>query len=207
MESVLAFSAVALGVSITPGVDTVFVLRSSASGGIKGGGFSAAGILAGCSVWGLFCSAGLGALLSMTPIGWDLLRWAGALYLGYLGLKLILEPRVSLPDSEAAAISGEESFAQGLLINLANPKIPLFYLAVLPQFVPQGAPPLLFPLMLAAVHISLSALWFAAIIIAATPLKRFWRNPRAIKAVDRIAGIVFVALAGKLAISALAQLH
>ncbi|TFI58556.1 LysE family translocator [Sphingomonas parva] len=202
-QALIAFIAAASILTVTPGVDTAMVLRSAAAGGPRPAAWAAAGIGLGCLVWGLAVSAGLGALLAASPLAFTMLKWAGAAYLVFLGLKLILRPRDTIggEESGAAHLAPGQAFRQGLLTNALNPKIGIFYVTFLPQFVPAGANVAAFSFLLAAVHVLLSIAWFAALIAASVPMGRILRRPRVIKALDRGTGGVFVAFGGKLALT------
>lgn len=202
-EALLAFIAAAAILTVTPGVDTAMVLRSAASGGTRPAAYAAAGIALGCLVWGAAVSIGLGALLAASQLAFTVVKWAGAAYLLYLGLKLIARPRERLdaPAETSARMDAGQSLKQGLLANLLNPKIGVFYITFLPQFVPAGANLAAFSFLLAAIHVLLSLAWFAVLIAATVPMGRFMRRPRVVKAMDRITGGVFVAFGAKLALS------
>lgn len=202
-EALLAFIAAAAILTVTPGVDTAMVLRSAASGGTRPATYAAAGIALGCLVWGAAVSIGLGALLAASQLAFTVVKWAGAAYLLYLGLKLIARPRERLdaPAEASARMDAGQSLKQGLLANLLNPKIGVFYITFLPQFVPAGANLAAFSFLLAAIHVLLSLAWFAVLIAATVPMGRFMRRPRVVKAMDRITGGVFVAFGAKLALS------
>ncbi len=90
---------------------------------------------------------------------------------------------------------------QGLLTNILNPKVGVFYVTFLPQFVPAGANVALFSFLLAMIHVLLSIVWFAALISATVPMGRMLRRSRFVRAMDRIAGAIFVGFGAKLAFS------
>lgn len=202
-EALLAFIAAASILTITPGVDTALVLRSAGAGGPRPASYASIGIALGCLIWGASVSIGLGALLAVSEIAFTILKWAGAAYLLYLGLKLVLRPRQHFDLSEVAStqIDSWQSFRQGLLTNLLNPKVGVFYITLLPQFVPAGVNVALFSFLLAAIHVLLGLAWFAVLIVATIPLERVLRRPRVVKAMDRVTGGVFVAFGVKLALS------
>jgi threonine/homoserine/homoserine lactone efflux protein len=203
LQAVLAFIAAASILTITPGVDTAMVLRSAASGGPRPSAYAAAGIALGCLSWGATVAIGLGALLAASQIAFTVVKWAGAAYLLYLGTKLIAHPRASLDASEpgSAALDPWQSLRQGLLTNLLNPKVGLFYITFLPQFVPAGASVALFSFFLAAIHVLLSLVWFALLIAATVPMGWILRRPGVVKAMDRVTGGIFIAFGAKLALS------
>lgn len=202
IQALLAFVAAASILTITPGVDTAIVLRAAAAEGPRPAAFASLGIALGCLIWGAVVSIGLGALLAASPVAFTIVTWAGAAYLIWLGAKLLLRPRDRLEVSDVAkAVDPWQSLKQGFYTNLLNPKVGVFYLTFLPQFIPTGASVAAFSFILAAVHVLLTLLWFAILIAATMPVGRFLRRPRAVKAMDRIAGGIFVAFGAKLALS------
>jgi len=203
IPSLLAFTAAASLLTITPGVDTALVLRTAAAEGPRRAGLAAIGIGLGCLIWGAGVALGLGALLTASRIAFTALKWAGAAYLFYLGAKLLLAPRahmaVDLGGSSPAAT--RDPFRRGLLTNLLNPKVGAFYVSFLPGFVPPGAPVAPFIFLLASIHVVLSLGWFAALIASVAPLGRWLAHSSVMKTLDRIAGCVFIAFGARLALA------
>nr|WP_184064977.1 LysE family translocator [Sphingosinicella soli] len=177
------------------------VLRRAASGP-RSATFAAIGIGLGCLIWGGAVSLGLGALLAASEMAFTIVKWAGAAYLLYLGVGLILKPRSALAVGAAATGgSAREAFTQGLVTNLLNPKIGVFYITFLPQFIPTGVDPAGFSFILTGVHVLLGSVWFALLIAATVPLGRFLARPLVLKPMDRLTGGVFIAFGLKLAFS------
>ena len=202
-QSLIAFSAAAALLTITPGVDTAMVLRTAAGGSPRRAVFAAAGIGLGCLVWGAAVSLGLGALLAASEIAFAIVKWMGAAYLLWLGIHLILRPRdrLTMTEGRAAGDGSRGALARGFLSNLLNPKVGVFYITFLPQFVPAGVNVAAFSFLLACVHVLLGALWFALLIAATVPLGKFLSRPAIVKALDRITGGVFVAFGVRLALA------
>ena len=198
LSALLAFTLAATILTITPGVDTAMVLRTAASGGARPAMLAGTGIAIGCLVWGGAVSLGLAALITASPLAFTLLTWAGAAYLAWMGATLLLKPRNHFGDG---AIAGRDSLRQGLVTNLLNPKIGVFYLTFLPQFIPAGANVPLFSFGLAAIHVALSILWFALLISATVPISRLLRYPAVMRGLDRLTGAVFIGFGLKLAVS------
>jgi threonine/homoserine/homoserine lactone efflux protein len=198
-QSLIAFAFAAGLLTITPGLDTALVLRTAAEGGRRA--FAAAlGICLGCLAWGALVAFGLGVLIEASEIAYRVLKWIGAAYLLYLGLRLILVARHQAGiDSPPPARANW--FLRGLLTNLLNPKVGAFYVSFLPQFVPAGADVAMTTLLLAAVHAGLGLLWFLLLIGATRPLARLLRDPRLVRALDRLTGGVLVFFGLKLALS------
>jgi len=129
--------------NITPGPDTAYIVGRSAQFGWRGGAAAALGISTGCLVHVFACAIGLSALLAASATAFTLVKWAGAAYLCFIGIRMLLtrasEPANASPPQDSVA-SLSKVFWQGALTNVLNPKVALFFLAFLPQFVDAEAP-------------------------------------------------------------------
>jgi threonine/homoserine/homoserine lactone efflux protein len=203
-QSLIAFTAAAALMTVTPGLDTALVLRTATVEGTRRALFAGLGICLGCLAWGAVVAAGLGVLLAASELAYTILKYAGAAYLAWLGLKLILSGRTGFAEGAASGPGGAGAaawFRRGLLTNLLNPKVGVFYVSFLPQFVPAGANVAATTLLLAAIHALLGLIWFAALILATRPIAAALRKPRTIRILDRATGAVFLLFAGRLAFS------
>lgn len=198
LSALLAFTAAATILTIAPGVDTAMVLRTAASQGARPALLAGVGIALGCLAWGAAVSLGLVALLTAAPLAFTALKWAGAAWLFWLGIRLLLTARDRLDDG---AVQPGQSLRQGLVTNLLNPKVGVFYLSFLPQFIPAGANVALFSLGLAAIHVLLSLIWFALLIAATAPIGRVLRRPAVMRWLDRLTGAVFIGFGARLALA------
>ncbi|MCH7627191.1 LysE family translocator [Novosphingobium percolationis] len=202
MALLLAFIVAAALLTMTPGVDTAMVLRVATVEGKRSAMAAAAGICAGCLGWGAVVALGLAALLRTSPLAYDLLKWMGAGYLLYLAAGLLWRPRESFDGTSEPVRSGALVMAlRGFLTNALNPKMGIFYVTFLPQFIPAGVAIGPRAFLLASIHVALSVLWFAALIGATAGLSRWLRRPAVIAALDRVTGAVFVAFGVRLALS------
>jgi RhtB (resistance to homoserine/threonine) family protein len=199
--SLIAFTLAAALLTVTPGLDTALILRTAASEGGRGALMAGLGICVGCLVWGLVVALGLGVLLQASELAYTLLRWAGAAYLVYLGLKLIRSKREDFGMEATAAQRKGTWFWRGLLTNVLNPKVGVFYVSFLPQFVPAGANVPATTVLLAAIHALLGLIWFAALILATRPLAAALRKPRTVRMLDRLTGGLFLLFGARLALS------
>lgn len=199
----LAFLSAAFLLTVTPGVDTALVLRAATVDGRRQALMASLGIVLGCLIWGAAVSLGLGALLHASEMAYTVVKFAGALYLVWLGVKLLLKPRAAIESETGKACSrgGGDAFFRGFLTNLLNPKIGVFYITFLPQFVPAGASVASYSFFLACLHVVLTLAWFGILIAATAPLGRFLQRPTAVRALDRLTGGIFVAFGIKLATS------
>lgn len=203
LPSLLAFILAASLLTITPGLDTALVLRTAAVEGPRRATMAALGISLGCLTWGAITAVGLGAVLAASPLAFEAVKWAGAAYLVWLGLNLILKPRKPL-DLEAAAPAATSSLSwlkRGMLTNLLNPKVGVFYVSFLPPFVPAGVPVAPFILLLAGVHAVLGLAWSGGLILATRPIANLLRRAAVVRWLDRVTGGVFIAFAVKLALT------
>jgi threonine/homoserine/homoserine lactone efflux protein len=197
--ALLAFTAAAALLTITPGLDTAMVLRTAAVEGPRRAGLAALGVVCGCLAWGAVAALGIGALLAASHAAYVALKWAGAAYLAWLGLRLLLRPRETFELARTAAPRGNW-WLRGFLTNLLNPKVGVFYVSFLPQFVPPHVPPAPFIFALAAIHAVLGLAWFAALIGATAPLKRWLQRRAVVRWLDRATGAVFLGFSARLAL-------
>ena len=130
--------------NITPGPDTAYIIGRSVQMGWRGGAAAALGICTGCLVHVFAAALGLSALLAASSVAFTVVKWAGAAYLCFIGIQLLLSRPGAMPSADAAPASDEISlrqvFWQGALTNVLNPKVALFFLAFLPQFVAADSP-------------------------------------------------------------------
>ena len=199
-QSLSAFTLAAALLTLTPGLDTALVLRTAAAEGPKRAALAGAGILLGCLAWGAAAAVGLGALLTASTLAFTVLKWAGAAYLVWMGLGLILKPRDRFDTGAAHQAPRGGWLWRGLFTNLLNPKVGVFYVSFLPQFLVEGVPAGPYMFALAAIHAALGALWFACLIAATRPISRALRQPAVVRWMDRATGGVFIGFGLKLAL-------
>jgi threonine/homoserine/homoserine lactone efflux protein len=190
--SLIAYLAAASLLTITPGLDTALVLRTVATRGPRQAFLAGAGVAVGCFAWATLVALGLGALLAASQLAYTVLRWVGAAYLVWTGYKMLRYPRRSLLPVQGEPRQGA-AFTTGLLTNLLNPKVGVFYVSFLPQFVPQGVQVAAYMLLLGAIHALLGVIWFGCLITATRPLTRVLQRPRVVASCDRLTGGMFVA--------------
>jgi len=202
LQALLAFSVAAALLTITPGLDTALVLRTAAVEGGRRAALAGLGIVTGCLAWGAAVALGLGALLEASTLAFDILKWAGAAYLVWLGVGLILKPRERFDLTAPAGPQGSDFdwMRRGFLTNLLNPKVGVFYVSFLPQFLPQGAPAGPFIFLLAALHAVMGLIWFAALIGATRPIAGALQKAAVVRWLDRLTGGVFLAFGVRLAL-------
>jgi threonine/homoserine/homoserine lactone efflux protein len=187
LSAALAFAAVAALVTITPGIDTALVLRAAVGGGPRAAMVAGAGVCTGVLAWGALTAVGLAALVEASPTGYDVLRLCGAAYLLWLGIRTWRDAG-ELGDHPASG----RWFRTGVINNLLNPKVAVFYVSFLPQFVPEGAPVLPTSLLLAGIHAVEGILWFALLAGATARLRVLLARERVRRAVQRVTATVLV---------------
>ncbi|MGP4018134.1 LysE family translocator [Saccharopolyspora sp. 5N708] len=192
---------------LTPGLDTMLILRHSLLGGRRAGVATYLGINLGCVVWGTASVAGLTALLTASQLAYDIVRVAGAVYLLWLGGSALWK---SLPrnrvqhDSElpgtSVGLTGPAALRAGLATNLLNPKVGVFYISLLPQFLPTGPAAFVWGPLLVAAHISIGLLWSTALVWVAGRARALLQRQRVRAWLDRLTATVLVGLGLKLAV-------
>lgn len=202
-QALLAFCIAAGLLTIAPGLDTALVLRTAAAEGSRRAALAGLGIVMGCLTWGTAVAFGLGALLAASELAFTALKWAGALYLVWLGFNLLLKPRsrfeLELASREPSP-DGRNWLGRGYLTNLLNPKVGVFYVSFLPQFLPAHVPAGPFIFLLAVLHALMGIAWFALLIIATRPIARALKRPAVVRRLDRLTGLVFLGFGVKLAL-------
>ncbi|HTH58971.1 MAG TPA: LysE family translocator [Paraburkholderia sp.] len=196
--------------NVTPGPDTAYIVGRSVAQGRGAGLTSALGISAGCCVHSLACAFGLTALLAASAAAFTVIKVVGAIYLVYLGVRLIFAkpaparaPREAAVDEPRAAAARplRQLFLQGFWTNVLNPKVVLFFVSFFPQFVAVGSPhKTLAFLALGAVFVAMSTVWNSFVAwIAGSVTRRFSGKPAVKKWLDRTVGTAFVGLGIRLA--------
>jgi threonine/homoserine/homoserine lactone efflux protein len=193
----LAFLGISLLVICTPGQDTALTIRNTLVGGRAGGIRTAAGVALGQTVWALAASLGLAALLAASEPAFDALRLAGAAYLVLLGLHALRDAVRGRPLPEAAAPPPRTPrfLRQGLLSNLANPKMAVFFTGLLPQFGSSFA----VMLALGVAFAALTLAWLTLYALAVARARHALGRPRVRRALDAVMGTALVAFGVRLA--------
>jgi len=196
------FIATALVLILTPGQDTFFILGRSIASGRPAGIAAALGVSAGTVVHTCAAALGLSALLATSPYAFMAVKFAGAAYLLYIGARALLTRSNGLPGAQASGGSGRwPAFRQGIVTNLLNPKVGLFFLALMPQFISAGSVNKVSAfLVLGLSFVALGLLWCTTLAVGAAHLRRaLLQRPSLASWMNRIAGTVFIALGLRLA--------
>jgi threonine/homoserine/homoserine lactone efflux protein len=196
-----AFLAVSVVVIITPGQDTALTIRSALVGGRRAGIFTALGVSTGQACWTVAASAGVVALLQASEPAFLALKLAGVAYLVYIGVQALRAALRGVPDplldARESGLRSVTAFRQGLLSNLGNPKMAVFFTSLLPQFAGQGS---FFGLLaLGLLFCSLTLAWLSAYAMAVARAGEVLRRTRVRRALEAVTGTVLVALGLRLA--------
>ena len=191
--------------NITPGQDTFYVLGRSVAQGRRAGMVSALGIMTGVLVHTFFAALGLSVILATSSLAFSIVKYAGAVYLVWMGLQM-LRGAGRHDDAPALSVNSDKLwklFRQGVLTNVLNPKVALFFLSFLPQFVSPGSDRTFAPfLTLGLVFFTTGSLWCLVLVHGASWLRmRFQGRSRAGGLVKKASGALFVGLGVKLALS------
>jgi threonine/homoserine/homoserine lactone efflux protein len=175
------------------------VLRNSIAGGTRSGILTAFGANTGSVCYGLLTAFGFSAALQRWPAVWLVLRWAGVAYLTFLGLQSLWRAfhlrRTTAAHATDAPRGDRESVTSGFLTNVLNPSLTAFYLIVLPQFIPRGAPFARSALILTVTHVSMAFSWHCAWALAGATLAHALARPAARQTLHILTGIALLALA------------
>jgi len=199
------FVAAGILLNLTPGQDTLYILGSSIANGRRIGIASALGIVTGCVVHTLAAALGLSAILASSAMAFTVVKLAGAAYLIYLGLRAITGARAHVlsPTKGVAPGSVIAAFRQGVITNVLNPKVALFFLALLPQFIDHDSPTKVAAFIaLGLTFIATGTAWCLVLAVAASRVRGFLADrPRALVRFSQASGALFVLLGLRLAIS------
>ncbi|MEV6218104.1 LysE family translocator [Nocardia sp. NPDC051833] len=205
IAAVLSFTLAAVVLVLLPGPDTLVVVRSLVRGGRRAGIRTAAGVLCGLTVWVVAAVLGLSALLRASEVGYEALKIVGACYLVWIGvqsLKALRRPvgaGVLDPSGSTAPLDRVGNFGAGFLTDILNPKIGVLFVSFLPGFVPDGYSPVWTTLGLGAVYIVLTALYCAALVVAAGSISTWMQTERIRRRIDALTGLVLVGFGVRLA--------
>jgi len=207
MDDLWAFLLLTVALSVSPGPDDVLVVSSSLRGGPRLGAATAFGAATGAMVWGAAAAIGLAAVVTRSPTVYDVLRMAGAGYLVVLGAaplvaQVIRRGRVAVPAAHRTAPGAglRPAFAAGLMSDLLNPKIGLFYVAIVPQFVPPGRSPFAYSLVLCAIDIAVALVWLLALTWVAHTAVGWLHRPVVVRWSERCFCVCLIAIGGSLAL-------
>lgn len=205
----LLFVAAGWLLNLTPGPDVLYIVSSALKSGVRAGLVAALGIVSGCFVHVFAAAMGVGALLATSATAFTVLKWVGAAYLMWMGLKLLLARDGGSPilpaDSAKAAVPTDlgRVYRRGFLTNVLNPKVALFFLAFVPQFIAPGTEDKVTAFLLLGLLFNINSLPinFGYAWLAGWASRRVGAVQRAMQGMDRAAGVLFVGFGLRLAMS------
>lgn len=195
LSNLIQFAIVVGLLTMLPGIDTAQVLRSATVGGPRLAYATLLGIMAGVWIWGIGAAIGISALLLASETAYDIVRFAGAAYLIWLGARIVWAARhphqlQALRDGDARTL--RNAFTRASIITITNPKNGLFYIAVLPQFLPESLSPALGGLLLSTIHNLECLIWFSLWIWGTHRARTYFSRPRVQQWMERISGTALV---------------
>lgn len=197
----MAFTAIAAVLAFTPGADTLLVIKNSVRNGAGGGWATAVGVLSGTLFHAMISALGLSVIIAQSDPLFQSLKGLGALYLVWLGIQTLRSGGAGAGEEESHGTKAlTECFQEGLVTNLLNPKVAIFYIALLPQFINPGDSVLAKSILLASIHNGLSLLWLGGL-AAAIGRGRAWVQQKRVRDwLARISGVVLIGLGIRLAL-------
>lgn len=202
IENYLGFIIAGVLLNLTPGVDTMYILTRSITQGRRAGVYSVLGITTGGLIHTTLAAFGLSIVLAKSAFAFNMIKYIGVAYLVYLGIKMIIE-RNNLFDNNTQKIETTDLFKiyrQGLLTNVLNPKVALFFLSLLPQFInPQYANGPIPFLILGVTFMTTGTIWCLVLAYSASMITRTLRNNDKIgKIMQKMSGILFIGIGIKI---------
>lgn len=200
MDRFFAFLVVAAVLIVTPGPDTALTIRNALIGGRRGGILTGAGVATGQVIWALATCLGIGAVLQAYQPAYVALKLAGAAYLIYLGAHSLMrairdhgriDPALATPSRRAG---GSRAYRQGVLSNLGNPKMAVFFVSLLPQFVPSSTDSFFALLVLGLTFSAMTLAWLTAYSFVVGKAGDVFRRTRVRRGLDGLTGVVLIAL-------------
>jgi threonine/homoserine/homoserine lactone efflux protein len=203
----VTFIAVAGLLVVTPGADTAMVLGQTVRGGRRGGMLASLGVASALVVHATLSSLGLSAILARSAAAFTVVKLIGAAYLVFLGLRTLWSGRPRRADAAAGTTEpistdpepGIAPYRRGVLSNLLNPKVAVFFYAFLPQFIDRGGAVLPQTFVLAAIFIAMGLAWLTILVVAASRAISVLRKPASRRVMERVTGSVLVAFGVRLA--------
>jgi RhtB (resistance to homoserine/threonine) family protein len=207
-HQLLIFIAAGWLLNLTPGPDVLYIVSNALRSGVRAGMVAALGIVSGCFVHVFAAAVGVGALLATSTTAFTLLKWIGAAYLMWMGLKLLRakgDPSVvpAVPSAAPMAADLGRVYRQGFLTNVLNPKVALFFLAFVPQFIAPNASDKLMAFIWLGLLFSLNSLPinFGYAWLAAWASRRVQAVQRTMRWLDKAAGLMFIGFGLRLALA------
>jgi len=202
MNDFFAFLVLSLFVIMSPGIDTALITKRTIASGKKDGYKIALGITLGCLVHTLAAAFGLSAILLKSALAFEMIKYVGAAYLIYLGVSSILMRSSTTNNgnnNQSVTSERKSAFTQGLLSNVLNPKVAMFFLTFLPQFVNTGTNATQQFILMGVIYAILSITWFFVYVFFINYLREWLMSPKIQQAMDKATGLILIGFGLKLA--------
>jgi threonine/homoserine/homoserine lactone efflux protein len=205
VTQLVALGGVVLLAAMSPGPDFAIVTRNAMISGRRAGMACGVGIAVGVFAWAVVTALGIAGLLAASAVAFTVVKLIGAAYLVLLGVRALLAARRGeyahvqhVPGARATGALA--AFRQGLVTNLLNPKVVLFFLSLMPQFIPTGGSVVAWTMLLTAILVAAALSWFALVAVLVVQVRGVLTRPGVARAVEGTTGAVFIGLAGRLAL-------
>jgi len=200
-HSLLAWTALAAALALSPGPDTMLVLGQAARGGLRAGFAAVAGVSVGGIWYMALCGFGFLSLLNAVPNLFVIVKTVGALYLAWLGFQMLRGALRTPAEGQARTAALGAPFRQGFLTTVLNPKVAIFFLAALPQFVGTGPEAPMRGVMLIGIAYAIGFTWLSFLLVAAVSAGRRIGKSGLIRWFEGVVGAAFIGMAGRLALA------
>lgn len=203
MINVTLFIIACVLLIILPGPDTAIVTKNSVVGGRNGGFQTMIGSCIGLAIHTIAAVAGLSAIIVKSAVAFTLLKYVGAAYLCYLGVRTLMNMRAKKMDLEEEPIEtmkGNSYFKQGFITNVTNPKVAVFFLTFLPQFLAPNSEPFWSFLVMGIIYSVLTFLWFTFYVFLLDKIRNFMKRPATQAVIESLTGVVLIGFGLKLAL-------
>ncbi|KAB7615401.1 LysE family translocator [Amylibacter sp. SFDW26] len=204
LADILAFTFIASLLVISPGPNGVLIAKTVPTSGKNAGFANVAGFAAAFYLHGILSVLGISVILLQSATAFAIVKYLGALYLCWIGIKALYAALKGIKAPEQVAPAKKQrtltkAFVEGLLTNALNPKVSMFYLAAFPQFITLGETSVAASFMLVSIHTALNAVWFGAMVILFSSLAKVARNGNFQRWLQGVTGVVFIGFGLKLA--------
>lgn len=202
MTDITLFVVACVLLIILPGPDTAIVTKNTIVSGQKAGFQTMIGSCTGLLLHTIAAVAGLSALIVKSAVAFTVLKYVGALYLCYLGVRTLINMRAKkvTNEEELVTVKGGSAFKQGFITNVTNPKVAVFFLTFLPQFLALDANVFFAFLVMGIIYIVLTFVWFALYVYLLNSIRTFMQRPATQAVVEGLTGIVLIGFGVKLAL-------
>ncbi|MFD2214760.1 LysE family translocator [Metabacillus endolithicus] len=202
MNDFLTFLVLSLFVVMSPGIDTALITKRTISDGRKDGFSMALGITTGSFVHTFAAAFGLSAILLQSAVAFEIVKYVGAFYLIYLGISSFISRKKKDPaaENQQNAQMKKSAFKQGLISNVLNPKVAMFFLTFLPQFIQTGENATQQLIIMGVIYTLLSISWFFIYVFFINYLREWLLSPKVQIIMDRATGLVLIGFGLKLAL-------